>query len=191
MANEIFDVDCVDSVVRKIFNSYGTINLSDMDIDTYVISSDYEIEKFFFEPNSYKKEINSVVKDVVNKISDEDKREQLYTAVYECILNAYQHGNKRDSNKSVTLAHKINDFYAKVLVMDEGGELEPSFAPFVLRHKQGKHNDGFLDYYNFSGKSKPEENFGTGTSFIHTYVDSVRYFKSSEGGLLVRLRKNL
>lgn len=191
MANEIFDVDCVDSVVRKIFNSYGTVNLSDMDIDTYVISSDYEIEKFFFAPVNYKIKINSVVESVVARVSDEDKRNQLYTAVYECVLNAYQHGNKRDSNKSVTLAHKIDENYAKVLIMDEGGELEPSFAPFILRHKQGKYKDGFLDYYNFSGKPKPKENFGTGTSFIHTYVDSVRYFKSSEGGLLVRLRKNL
>jgi len=191
MANELFDLDDSYSVVRRAFSKYDSINLSNLGLSTYKISSGYEIQHNYISNENYKKDIANIVKNVIFEISDVDKRDEFYTAVYECVLNAYQHGNKKDFTKPVTIAHKIDDLVAKVLVIDQGGEFDSSFVPFVLRHKQGLYKEKFLDYYSFSGKYKNEENLGTGTSFIHTYVDSVKYFKSENGGLLVRLRKNL
>ena len=48
-------------------------------------------------------------------------------------------------------------------------------------HKQ------FIDFYQFTNRKKPNTNNGTGTSFMHTYVDNVQYFKSAQGGLVVHL----
>jgi len=191
MATELFDIDSIDSVTRKVFQESKTIKLSELDISTYKISEDYITHEFFFNKESYRKEIADAIEPILKKITDEYEKDQMFTAVYECVLNAYQHGNKMNPNIPVKVAHKIDESKAKILVIDQGEELEKDFTPFILRHKEGRYKTNFIDYYTFSGKEKPDTNLGTGTSFMHTYVDSVKYFKSEEGGLLIRLRKDI
>ena len=54
-------------------------------------------------------------------------------------------------------------------------------------------NDGFIDWYKFTNQKKPSysDNNGTGTSFMHVYMDRIRYFRCNDlGGLAVYMRKN-
>jgi len=59
----------------------------------------------------------------------------------------------------------------------------------VLRHREQKHKEKFMDFYEFSNIKKPANNNGTGTLFMHIYCDKVSYYKSEKGGLVVNLKK--
>ena len=110
--------------------------------------------------------------------------------MYEAVLNAHEHGNLRNPDKKITLAHRLDPASLTCVVMDQGGVLVSEFVPFILRHREGRHLVAMLDFYQFSKKPKANEgNLGKGTSFIHTYADKVGYFKSEEGGLVVSLTK--
>ena len=189
MAVGLFDVDDVESIIRKSTKGRGVIDLNDYDIPTYDIPENYTIKKCRFNPESYAKEIRSAIEPIVDLAESKGCAANLFTALYEGVLNAYQHGNKKDKDKEVTIAYSIKSSSAEVAIIDEGGVINSEFMPFVIRHREGKHKERFLDFYEFTGMEKPSTNNGTGTSFIHTYVDDVIYFKSDKGGLALHLAK--
>ena len=191
MAKELFDLKDIDSLVRQLLRERGTINLRDFEIPHYEIYPSYKSVNFSFTQKNYKREMKEAVESVLGSLSgDQESYNSLYTALYEAVMNAYQHGNKQNPNKKVTIAYKINPKSAEIAVIDEGGTLDMEFIPFVLMHK-GKKLEKFLNFYEFTGRPKPITNNGTGTSFMHTYVDEVFYFKSGNGGLVVHLTKEL
>ena len=189
MAQDIFDAACIDSLVRKIFRERGELDLQHFSIPTYKIRQDYTVVECQIDQKTHGKDIRRTIEPIIDKAESMGYSHNLFTAVYEAVLNAYQHGNKMDPNKKVTIAYKIGREKADIVVMDEGGVLDPEFVPFVLHHREGQHTTRFLDFYKFTGREKPEGNNGTGTSFMHTYVDTVSYFKSPAGGLVVQLTK--
>jgi len=191
MAKELFDLNDLDSLVRQLIRERPTIDLKDFNIPHYEIYSSYKSVDFSFTPNNHKKEIKEAVTSILEPLSGNQKvYDSLYTALYEAVLNAQQHGNKHDPNKKVTIAYKINKKSVEIAVIDEGGIIDMEFIPFILMHK-GKKQEEFIDFYKFTGRPKPITNNGTGTSFMHTYVDGVFYFKSGTGGLVVHLSKEI
>jgi anti-sigma regulatory factor (Ser/Thr protein kinase) len=106
------------------------------------------------------------------------------------MLNAFQHGNRSDPNKHVKIGYEINEETAVFSIADEGGVINPEFMNFVLWHREERHLTEFRDFYKFANIQKPKTNNGTGTTFMHNYMDEVSYFKSQEGGLVVRLKKH-
>ncbi|MAG52873.1 MAG: hypothetical protein CMH62_02825 [Nanoarchaeota archaeon] len=189
MAKDIFDVDVVDSLVRRLMREHGVLNLRDFDVEPYEIRPEYTTENFFFHPDSYKREIKATVTHVVNSIEGEGYNlYTLTTPLYEMVLNAFQHGNRRDPSKQVTISRKVNDASAEIAVIDEGGVIDPELIPFILIHREGRHEEQVMGFYEFAGRDRPNnENLGRGIFFTHTYSDNVQYFKSPEGGLVVHL----
>ena len=187
MAPELFDIDSVDSLVRQVWAQRKTISLDQFEMPTYEIPDSYTIKEFNFssEDNIYRKEIKCALDDIANKSMAAGYPISVFTALYEAVLNAHQHGNKKDSAKKVVIAYKIDNETVEVGVIDEVGELTPEFFPFVQRHREGL--EPVLDFYKFSGREAQGPNLGTGTSFMHMYADNVQYFKSSESGLVAHL----
>lgn len=116
----------------------------------------------------------------------------IFTALYEAVLNAHQHGNKLSEEKQIKVSHRINSEKLEIIVEDEGRKLPEYFVPFLINLRSKIGNEGkFVDWYKFSNAKKPSTNNGTGTSFMHTYLDSVMYMRSEElSGLAVYMTKN-
>src|SRR3989344_8299460 len=192
MALDIFDVDNLDSVVREHFRRQGTVDLRTFDVPTYEIKPSYTVLEVNLSTDrkEYAREIRSVIEPIGREAENQGYNPNFFTALYEAVLNAHQHGNKLDPTKKVTLTYKIAADTLEISVIDQGGILNADFIPFVLRHKEGRHRERMLDFYEFTNTPTPGTNNGTGTSFMHTYVDKVQYFKSAEGGLVVHLTVN-
>ncbi len=93
-----------------------------------------------------------------------------------------------DSNKSITFAYRIGSRSLDIIVEDEGGIIKSVFTPFILRHREVDIKNKFINFYEFSGEDKPQTNNGTGTSFIHAYMDEVNYYLG-DNGLAVHMVK--
>ena len=192
MASDIFrDDDTLDIFVASMLSGQDKINLGSTNIETYIIPYNYTVQQYNFsnDRSIYPRQIRDATSNVVSIAEGRGCNPNLFTALYEAILNAHQHGNLLDKNKNVTLAYKIDPTDAEIGIIDEGGLINPAFIGFVNRHRIGKHKERFLDWYTLSGQEKPKTNNGTGTSFMHTYVDNVQYFKSDKGGLVCHLTK--
>ena len=197
MSIDIFDVDEIDSILRQRIREGREVNLKEFDIPVYEIDPVYTTEEFRFSPerNIYLRQVRSTIEPISVKAEESGFDHNVFTALYEAVLNAHQHGNKKAPDKKVILAHNIEEETARFAVVDEGGMIDPEFISFVLRHREKRHKeDGerkgkILDFYRFIGKDKPEYNNGTGTSFIHMYMDGVSYFKYIGGGLALHLTK--
>ena len=191
MALELFEVDESESLVRRVLRAHGEFDLSDFEIDTYQIHPGYEVKSFQFSADRkiQGREIRTAIEPITQEAENEGYSSMLFTALYEAVLNAHQHGNNNNSSKNVTIAYKFDSNSAEVAVIDQGGKLHPEFISFVLRHREGKHIDKFIDWYEFTGQEKPSTNLGTGTSYIHTYAHNVQYFKSEDNGLVIHLTR--
>src|SRR3989344_5524916 len=66
------------------------------------------------------KDISSLVEDEIKKFVNEGYPDNIYTPIYEAILNAYQHGNKRDPDKKVRFAYHLGESHLDILIEDEG-----------------------------------------------------------------------
>ena len=192
MVQDIFDIDDIGSLARKIIREQGEIRLADLDVPTYNIPADYDVSVFSFNPADTRREfqeIRAAIEPICRQAESMDYPGNLFTAFYEAVLNAYRHGNKRDASKKVTVAHKITTQLVEIAVIDEGGVIDSELISFVLRHREGRHKEGIVDFYRFTGRERPSDHNGTGTTFMHLYVDKVAYFKSETGGLVVHLTK--
>src|SRR3989344_5808560 len=75
------------------------------------------------------------------------------------------------------------------LIEDEGTILNSTFVPFILKHRESDVKSKYIDFYKFARKEKPKANNGTGTSFMHAYMDEINYYLG-EHGLMVHMVKN-
>jgi len=190
MANEIdlFNLEDPKSVARKIITLERPIDLRLILERRVKIPEEYEKRELSFDDGNGLK-IFDLIRDDLVKFSKAGYPENLQTPVFEAILNAYQHGNQRDPNKKITFAYDIGDIALNILVEDEGGFIDPVFVPFILRHRERDVRKKFINFYEFSGREKPKENNGTGTSFMHAYMDEVNYYLG-ERGMIVHLIHN-
>jgi anti-sigma regulatory factor (Ser/Thr protein kinase) len=188
MAKELFELDSLDSLVRLYFARQKPIELKRFKVETFEIPPDYAILNLIIGEN-YASEIREQIEPVIRLAEEKGCNHNLYTAVYEAVLNAYQHGNRKDPKKKTTVAYKLGEEAVQFAIIDQGRQMDPNFIPYILRHKAGAHKIKFLNYYEFTGKEQPKTNNGTGTSFMHEYVDKVEYFKAKNGGLVVHLTK--
>ncbi len=188
--SDIFNLDNLESVVRNKFGTNKEVKLKDLTNNYSAIPNDYERIELKLESEEVFSELRDKIQPICTEFEKEGYGANLFTAVYEAVLNAYQHGNKKDTSKKITLAYKHSLEHLDLMVEDEGGVVDSNFVPFVLRHREGVYKEKFLNFYEFSGKEKPDKNQGTGTSFMHQYVDSVNYLISEKGGLIVHMVRN-
>ena len=187
MASELFDIGSVDSLVRQIFRERKPVRLNETDVSSYEVREGYEIRVFQFDASReiYKDQVKKAADEVVEEAIKQGYPNNLRTAIYEAILNAHQHGNECNPNKRVTVYFKLDD-KAEFSVIDQGGLLDPELIAYVINHRNGGDEQGFLSFYDFTG-TEPKTKHNQGTFLMHTYVDEVKYFKSIEGGLVVHL----
>ncbi|MFZ5955455.1 MAG: ATP-binding protein [Nanoarchaeota archaeon] len=185
---DLFDIGNKHSIIRKKMLEQD-LRLSELDVETYKIPSDYTIENFSFDAATYEREIRTAIEPVVRIAEDSGYKNNLFTALYEGVLNAFQHGNNKDSSKKVILAYKIGENQAEFSIIDEGENINPEFVSYVAWIRGGGLSRDFRNFYSFAELDKPKTNNGTGTIFMHNYVDSLKYFKSEKGGLVVHLVK--
>jgi len=116
----------------------------------------------------------------------------LNAALYEAMLNAYQHGNREDDSKEIILSSEITDKKAEFFVSDNGGELDPVLGLFVLNKRLRKGNiaKGFYEFArDFSTRKPKGDNKGRGTHILHSYFDSVHYYRSENDGLIIHMKR--
>lgn len=188
MADELFSLGDKNSLVRKVWEAIAEINIKEFDLKPYKIPEDYEVNTHQFSEEKYGREIRSVVEPLAEKAENFGYSSNLFTAMYEAIKNAHEHGNKKDPEKKVTVGHKITPTGAAIIISDEGGVLDSQFANFILEQRISRsESSNFLDWYKFSDREKPRGNLGTGTSFIHAYSSDVRYYMSEDGGITIAM----
>jgi len=140
----------------------------------------------------YTKEIRNEINPISDMVEEFGYGGNIYSALYEGLLNAHQHGNSNSNKKKIIFASSITPQNLEFIIADEGIKLHSRFTRFILAlREKDLANDGFINWYNFSHEKKSPINNGTGTSFMHVYMDEVKYFKSEElGGLAVYMKKN-
>ena len=191
MAVDLFKDPTLDQLIAQIVADMPKIKLSQLNVEPYEVRPGYVIERFHFPATSgeYGSAIRAAVEPIAERAEALGCNANLFTALYEAILNGHQHGNKLDPEKEVVVAYKIDSHSAEIAIIDQGGEVNPAFIPFIFKHRREDTQKSFINWYDYSKLQKPGTNNGTGTSFMHTYVDNVQYFKSEEGGLVVHLTK--
>ncbi len=181
---DIFDINNYNSVIRKILRKESKIRLEKI-IEHCVEIPAHFLSYSIHPKNSSIKEIKSHIMPVCKKLKEEGINNSFSTAIYEVVLNAYQHGNKYDSTKEIRLSYGIINDSFSVIVEDEGDGIFPEFVSFVTAIKQDP--EKFINFYDFIKQTPTKENLGTGTSFMHIYSDKVNYGRSKLGGLAVEL----
>ena len=114
----------------------------------------------------------------------------VYTAVFEALINAFEHGNNYDSSKPLYFAYFFNNKYLEFIICDSGGVFNIQFPGYVTKVRNNKtktHN-----WYEYSGSIQRNENLGVGTMFMHQYMQDIKYFKSAyedtQNGLFLYMR---
>ncbi|MBR9691393.1 hypothetical protein GOV06_01280 [Candidatus Woesearchaeota archaeon] len=186
MADDIFDFENLDSIVRKVFEQEGLVSLSKLNDKKVSIPADYKIKEINLETGE-PSEMRLAIEPISQEFEKAGYGPQLFTALYEAVLNAFQHGNKKDSSKLIRVGYKISEEQVDIMVEDQGGELDPNFIPYILEHREERYKNHFKNFYEFSGKEKPSKNHGTGTMFMHQYTDRVNYYHSENDGLIVHM----
>ena len=131
-------------------------------------------------PSSFEMlDLVQVLSDRLSSIAglDEDTTHWVSVAVRESVINAVKHGNREDQSKHVTveftLAPRLEPKKFTVEVLDEG--------------------EGF-DYEEVDDPLAPEnlmKSSGRGIFFMRNFMDDVAIARRPEGGMSVRLVKNL
>jgi serine/threonine-protein kinase RsbW len=131
-------------------------------------------------PSSFEMlDLVQVLSDRLSSIAglDEDTTHWVSVAVRESVINAVKHGNREDRSKHVTveftLAPRVEPKQFTVEVLDEG--------------------EGF-DYEEVDDPLAPEnlmKSSGRGIFFMRNFMDDVAIARRPEGGMSVRLVKNL
>ena len=107
----------------------------------------------------------------------EDAMHWVSVAVRESVINAIKHGNKEDRRKHVTVEfglaprEKPAEFFVEVL--DEGEGFDPD------------------DVANPLAAENVLKSSGRGIFFMRSFMDDVTMTRRPQGGMSVRMRKNL
>jgi anti-sigma regulatory factor (Ser/Thr protein kinase) len=192
MSLDILDLDSKKSITRKLWNEKTVIDLSDYDIPCYILPSDYSVKELHLPKENYDQDILAGIQKLLRLAKEGGfDKERLHSPVFEGCRNAHQHGNYCDSQKKIIIGYSIiPNKSLDIVIIDEGGKLNPNFFPFLQRHRQGLHIANYKSFYDFCEIEKPGPNHGIGTTLIHTpYLNEIHYYKSENNGLALHLLK--
>lgn len=189
MKVDIFDIDGLNSLVRRAFAGLGEIKLSETSLVCVPIPETFSKIPVRIEKEHPGTSIRSVCEQVASTAEQHGFGYNLFTAVYEAVKNAYEHGNNHNPDLPIDLAYLVGEDRFDVMVQDAGGTLDPNFLAYVERYRRGEHRKQVIDFYEFSGKEKQGDNQGTGVHFMFTYLDDLFFYRSVNDGLLVHMVK--
>ncbi len=182
---DIFSFLDIGSLVRATFNQ--KINLNNYSLPLFSPDKKYTSCELTITEDQDTLDYHSFITEICKEGRHTGKHEKFHTGVSEAVRNAYQHGNRKEQKKKVTLSYKAEQDNFEVAVSDEGGELNANFVPFVLLHRHYElHTPVSFYSYALDAVRRPE-NAGIGTFVMHMVSDEVNYFKNHDGGLTVQL----
>ena len=115
---DIFDLKDISSVVREVTRQSGPVSLENFKVYPFAVPEDFERVELEFSPKDYREKIKRDIKPFVDYACFHGIPENIYTALYEAVLNAFEHGNGKDPHKKVTLAYKISNEGAEFAVIE-------------------------------------------------------------------------
>ena len=191
MAKDIFDIDNIDSSIRRIVKEKGFVDLKDIELESFTIPENYQTKQFSLPEKKYDNVINKQIRKV-QKVASENgfNHQKVNTVLFEAVRNAHQHGNKLDPNKKITIAYNIVPGKYDFIIVDQGGVLNPKFISYMQRYKQGLHREKPISFYDFANQKNGTDNLGRGILLIHSYADKVSYYKSPDNGLMLHVQKS-
>ena len=172
------------SLIRSVFR--GKISLVDYTLPEFSADDSYASLEIQIRKGEDTLDHQAKIAQICKEGRHTGKQERFHAGVYEAVRNAYQHGNRKDALKKITLHYRSVEDTFEVVVGDQGGEINADFIPFILLHRY-KQLGQPLNFYQFSGTKQPYENAGVGTFVIHVVSDEVNYFRNSNGGLSVQM----
>jgi len=129
-----------------------------------ILNKDLKYKKFLSIPSNILEIDNAILKisESIKKVVDlsDEENWKIYTALYETMINAVEHGNKSGSQKRVTVIYRILENWIVMKVRDEGIGFDASKLPSPLD------NDNIL---------KPS---GRGVYMVKKVMDKIRYNSS-------------
>lgn len=103
---------------------------------------------------------------------DEDEQYRISLAVRECLINAFQHGNKSDSRKKIYFEIECSDDRLVFTITDQGEGFDLDSIP------DPREDERLL------------ANSGRGLFLIRTFMDEVKVAPAEGGGTRITLTKN-
>ncbi len=104
---------------------------------------------------------------------DEDDQHKIEMAVHESLINAIEHGNKRDASKYIRLRYEIFTDRLEIRVRDQGKGFDPNTLPDCCAPE---------NLLNVSGR---------GIFLIRTFMDEFRVERTEDSGTEVTMVKRL
>ncbi|NCC71214.1 hypothetical protein EOM09_06540 [bacterium] len=163
------------------------INLEENNISSIHIPHNFKKRKINLPKTNYGLKIREFVEPFAINAEEKGFGYNIFTALYEAILNAHQHGNKDQINSEILFANLNSKNSLEFIICDKGTKLANHFISYILNLRETNSNKSYLNWYEYSGNPKPETNNGTGTYFIHNYMDIVKYFKSLENPPIIEV----
>lgn len=156
--------DILRNVYIKVLSNSTQFTDDDVSMLLLLINKDLSFKKYLSIPSNVLEIDNAIVKlsESISKITplEEDDKWKLYTALYEAIINAVEHGNKFGIQKRVTIIYRIYKNWIVFKVRDEGVGFNVGKVPDPLE------NDNLL---------KPS---GRGVFMIRKIMNKVKYNKT-------------
>ena len=193
LKQDLFNLHNKDSLIRQLLREKKEINLKEYKhLPIYEHREDYESIDLKISDEKFRKEIIDKVTPFAEESTNHGYPEiAILTSLNEAVLNAYQHGNKKDSSKPITLEHKLGENKARYAIIDQGGLMNPEAVAYIILNnsEHDSKNRKFLSFYKFAEEEVPPDNYGMGIWNMHTYMDLIKFYKSEKGGLVLHMTK--
>lgn len=167
--------DCFDSIIEEIREEKGALPLDDDATLLLIEYSEHKKIQFQFNcVNEWKSYSRTLKEDFYSFDFDTDEIEKICIAIDEMCINAFVHGNKRDTDKSVILRGSINCKGINLFIEDEGEGFSPDSVPdpriIIEKMMEGEE----VDFTH-----------GRGIWIAKQYLDSVEYNKKGNSVRLI------
>jgi len=187
---DLFKITNIESLGGKFFKNQE-VKLEEEKIPKIEIPQRFETIKLLLPEEKYQSEIEQFINKFFSDYKLRKMPETFKVAVYEIILNAHQHGNKKSPEKEIEINFQKQKDTVRIYISDQGGEFPSELIPYIQKLRNTNLKKQNINFYKFSGKEriKGNNNLGNGSYFANLYSDDVRYYKNKQNGLTVFLLK--
>ncbi len=199
MATDLFNPNENPYLNSWLYGDESEIDLRKFDLATFKVKEKNSLNVVKgMEINHQTSRLKQICDKICDKINQEnclkvrmDRFNPVYIALFETLKNAYEHGNKKDSDKEIVVSANVDLPFLEIAVIDDGGRLHKDFISFVFNNRDFIKSGKYRNFYINAQKAKAMGNCGVGISFAHMYTDDLKYSKAENGGLAVILTKKL
>jgi PAS domain S-box-containing protein len=128
--------EILDNIYIRVLKNSTKFSEDDVSMLLLMINKNLGYKKFLSIPSNVM-EIDFAIVKIIDQIGlklrlGEEDRWKLYTAIYEAMINAVEHGNKFNVQKRVTVIYRITGDWVVIKIRDEGFGFKPKNIPDPL-----------------------------------------------------------